>query len=100
MINAKDKEFKVIVLFLSDGMDMGTWEDLAKELKEVKAKYGEQICRWWNIGFGPQAEKSVLAGMIDIMHSDDCDAQFKSSLNADDLIEDFQELAFDEKLNF
>ena len=100
MINAEDKEFKVMVLFLSDGMDFDIWEDLAKELKEIKVKYGEQICRWWNIGFGPQAEKSVLAGMIDIMHSDNCDAQCKSSLNADDLIEDFKELAFDEKLNF
>ena len=78
VINAEDKEFKVMVLFLSDGMDLGTWEDLSKELKEVKAKYGEQICSWWNIGFGSLAEKSVLAGIIDILHSG------KSSLNADD----------------
>ena len=61
-------------MFLSDGGDCDEFIKLEKELNELKSKYGKRVSRWWNIGFGPGAETSVLKKMTEIMKSDNCDA--------------------------
>ena len=61
----------IIILFLSDGEDEES-DNLIKELNELKSKYGERIKRWWNIGFGPSAESTVMKKIVNIMKSDKC----------------------------
>ena len=43
-------------------------------MKYIKSNYSNLICRWWNIGFGPNAESESMKKMVYIMQSDKCDA--------------------------
>ncbi len=59
---------KVIVLFLSDGGDCSfNPNSLEESLTKLKAEYKNEIINWWNMGFGPGAEATVLKKMTHIM---------------------------------
>ena len=52
-----------MVLFLSDGED-DYCTNLGNEMKYIKDNYCNLICRWWNIGFGPEAESEAMKNMV------------------------------------
>ena len=63
-----DSKTKTMVLFLSDGADCNPNPDeLENEMKYIKSNYCKLICRWWNIGFGPDAESEAMKKMTNIM---------------------------------
>ncbi|KAL4506142.1 hypothetical protein ABPG73_016876 [Tetrahymena malaccensis] len=86
------QQMKKVILFLSDGED-GYFQsqNLTSSLQNLKQLYKEKILAFWNIGFGPNADKSVLLTMAQIMQ--ECGGKFSQAINLNELYQKFQDLA-------